>query len=121
MNDVRSPLEGWGIVLFPSQKENGPHISKTGVTNLIGQARGMCRWMASAAAPLYYIPWRNWIPLAKLANEEVNGAKPSAVVIFLGCLLSLPLWAQARRPMTFNDMMKMRRLATSPFRRTAIG
>ena len=34
----------------------------------------------------------------------------SAVVIFLGCLLSLPLWAQARRPMTFNDMMKMRRL-----------
>ena len=34
----------------------------------------------------------------------------STAVFLLGCLLRFPVWAQARRPMTFNDMMKMRRL-----------
>ena len=41
----------------------------------------------------------------------------SAAVFLLGCLLSLVVAAQARRPMTFNDLMQMRRLgdiAVSP-------
>ncbi|HEV2464121.1 MAG TPA: prolyl oligopeptidase family serine peptidase, partial [Acidobacteriaceae bacterium] len=33
-----------------------------------------------------------------------------AAVFLLGCLLSLSLAAQSRRPMTFNDLMAMRRL-----------
>ena len=46
----------------------------------------------------------------------------SAAVFLLGCLLGLTLGAQTRRPMTFNDMMQMRRLgdiAVSP--RRALG
>lgn len=33
-----------------------------------------------------------------------------AAVFLVGCLLSQPVGAQTRRPMTFNDMMQMRRL-----------
>jgi dipeptidyl aminopeptidase/acylaminoacyl peptidase len=46
-----------------------------------------------------------------MARSRVAG------IFLLGCLLSLPVGAQARRPMTFNDMMQMRRLgdiAVSP-------
>jgi len=52
-------------------------------------------------------------------NEERMACRRIAAFFLMGCLLSLPemVPAQARRPMTFEDLMKMRRLgdiAVSP-------
>ena len=107
---MQESFRGVGIVLFLRHtRSESPYPEETWSHDPDRARRTCLDGQCSRSAVLY--PLAKLDPVGQIGRMRKSMARRrSAVVIFLGCLLSLPLWAQARRPMTFNDMMKMRRL-----------